>query len=42
LIHLLGGTIGVTSIPGYGATFWVILPLKTQPGSRDVRAKLVL
>jgi signal transduction histidine kinase len=42
LIHLLGGSIGITSIPGHGATFWVILPLKTQAGSRDVRAKMVL
>jgi signal transduction histidine kinase len=42
LTALLGGTIGVQSTPGQGATFWVVLPLKTQPGTRDVRAKLVL
>ncbi len=42
LTTLMGGTIGVQSIPGKGATFWVILPVKTQPGQRDVREKMVL
>jgi len=42
LISLLGGTMGVDSVLGEGATFWVILPQKIQPGQRDVREKLVL
>jgi signal transduction histidine kinase len=42
LIDLLGGTIGIQSQSGQGATFWVILPLKIQPGQRDVREKIVL
>jgi two-component system sensor histidine kinase BarA len=42
LVALLGGTMGVHSIQGQGATFWVILPVKTQPGQRDLREKLVL
>ena len=42
LTMLLGGQIGVDSIPGQGATFYVVLPLKTQPGQRDVREKMIL
>jgi two-component system sensor histidine kinase BarA len=42
LVALLGGTIGVDSVQGQGATFWVVLPLKTQPGQRDLREKLIL
>jgi len=42
LTILLGGTIGVRSMVGQGAAFWVVLPLKNQPGSKDVRARLVL
>ncbi|HEX4053050.1 MAG TPA: ATP-binding protein [Tepidisphaeraceae bacterium] len=42
LVALLGGTIGVDSVQGQGASFWVILPIKTQPGQRDVREKLIL
>jgi signal transduction histidine kinase len=42
LTVLLGGAIGVDSILGQGATFWILLPLKIQPGQRDVRQKLVL
>jgi signal transduction histidine kinase len=41
LTVLLGGTIGVRSEPGRGAAFWIILPLKTQSGERDVREKIV-
>ncbi|MDP9175188.1 MAG: ATP-binding protein [Planctomycetota bacterium] len=42
LTMLLGGEIGVKSVPGQGAKFWVILPLKTLPGARDLRGKLSL
>jgi signal transduction histidine kinase len=42
LVALLGGTMGVQSVMGEGATFWVILPLITQPGQHDLREKLVL
>ena len=42
LVALLGGTMGVHSSIGHGATFWVILPLITQPGQHDLREKLVL
>ncbi|MGA2442912.1 MAG: ATP-binding protein [Tepidisphaeraceae bacterium] len=42
LISLLGGTIGVDSVQGQGATFWIVLPQKIQPGQHDVRQKLVL
>ncbi|MGD0387708.1 MAG: ATP-binding protein [Tepidisphaeraceae bacterium] len=42
LISLLGGTIGVDSVQGQGATFWIVLPQKIQPGQHDVRQKMVL
>jgi two-component system, NarL family, sensor histidine kinase BarA len=42
LTALLGGRIGVVSVPGQGASFWVVLPIKVEAGSRDVRSKLVL
>jgi signal transduction histidine kinase len=42
LTALLGGSIGVRSTPGQGATFWVLLPQKIQPSIHDVRGKLVL
>jgi signal transduction histidine kinase len=42
LTQLLDGSIGVISEPAHGATFWVILPLKIDPGPRDLRGHLVL
>ena len=42
LVLLLGGSIGVRSALGQGATFWVLLPLKIQAGTQDLRGKLVL
>ncbi len=42
LASLLGGSIGVTSSPGEGATFWIRLPLSIEAGHQDVRGRLVL
>jgi signal transduction histidine kinase len=36
LTTLLGGTIGVQSTPGQGATFWCRLPVTIEPGDREV------
>lgn len=35
LIALLGGSVGVQSKPGEGATFWIILPLRIKPAASD-------
>jgi len=35
LVHLLGGTIGVESIPNKGTTFWFILPMAVGELSED-------
>ena len=40
LTLLMGGSIGVKSKVGEGASFWVLLPLKVAPGMRDVRTKM--
>ncbi len=42
LMLLLNGDIGVDSIVGEGATFWVTLPMKIEAGAADVRERLVL
>jgi signal transduction histidine kinase len=42
LAALLGGSIGVQSIVGQGATFWIDLPLKIEPGPKDVRSQVSL
>jgi len=42
LTGLIGGSIGVRSVPGEGAAFWIVLPLKIEPETKDVRAKMIL
>jgi two-component system, OmpR family, phosphate regulon sensor histidine kinase PhoR len=32
-----GGSIGFSSVEGHGSTFWVDLPLRTEPAGRNVR-----
>jgi len=42
LTNLLGGTIGLISRPGEGATFWVALPSKIDASTADVRGSVNL
>jgi signal transduction histidine kinase len=42
LTILLGGTIGVQSAPGEGATFFIRLPLRIEAGNADLRGKMAL
>jgi two-component system, NarL family, sensor histidine kinase BarA len=42
LAQLLSGSIGVKSAPGEGATFWVTVPLRIQPGEMEVPRRLVM
>ena len=41
-VYVLGGSIGVRSTAGEGATFWIVLPLKIASGSMEMRGRLVL
>lgn len=34
IVELMGGSIGVRSVPGAGSTFWIRLPLRQIPGRR--------
>ena len=40
LTSLLGGSIGVRSTPGQGATFWIRVPLRIEAGAMDMRGRL--
>jgi two-component system sensor histidine kinase BarA len=42
LVLLLGGAMGVTSVVGSGATFWVRLPFRITASQHDVRRAMVL
>lgn len=37
LARLMGGSVGVISTPGQGATFWLVIPLSIEPSQQDVR-----
>jgi len=42
IVSLMGGDIGVHSVPGNGSTFWIEIPFKKQALSRDIeRSKLL-
>lgn len=38
LTALLGGSIGLDSILGQGSTFWIVLPLRIEPGAQRIHA----
>lgn len=42
LAAMLGGKTGVASEPGAGATFWIVLPVRIEAGTQDVRRDLKL
>jgi signal transduction histidine kinase len=42
LTTLLGGTIGVRSSVGSGATFWIRLPYQIKPSVQDVRRAILM
>jgi signal transduction histidine kinase len=36
LAQLMGGSVGVNSTPGHGATFWLLIPISIEPHQQDV------